>query len=85
MDVSEKSFLKKLKENKWQEIHHDAEYRKGSWFIIKDTSHWWMVGTDKNSRVFDVPEPSDYIAQWTVNQIEHLCMTDDKIATTKSG
>ena len=85
MPTNENTFLTKLKENKWQEVHYDAEYRKGSWFIIRDTSNWWMVGTDNNSRAFDVPEPSDYTVPWTVNLIEHLCMTDDKVSSTKSG
>jgi len=76
--------LKHLKEKGWQEVHHDTEYRKGSWFVIRDTSHWWMVGTEANSRIFDVPEPTEYTAPWTVNLIEHLCKTDDKITFAKT-
>ncbi len=79
MAKNENSFLVKLKENLWQEVHYDSEYRKGNWLIIRDTSHWWMIGTVNNPRVFDVPEPSDYTAPWTVNLIEHLCTLNDKI------
>lgn len=45
MTTNKNSFLDTLKENKWQEVNYDTEYRKGSWFIIRDTSHWWMIGT----------------------------------------
>jgi hypothetical protein len=78
-------FLNKLKDNGWKEIRYDSEYRKGTWFIIRDTGSWWIVGTESNPRVFDVAEPSDYTAPWTVNLIEHLCKTDEKISASKSG
>lgn len=73
-------FLKRLKENNWTEVVFDTEYRKGSWFIVRDTGSWWMVGTENNSRVFDVPEPSDYTATWTINLIEHLCKMDEQVS-----
>ena len=72
-------FLAALKENNWQEVQYDWEYKKGNWFIKRDTSHWWMAGSDKNPRIFDVPEPTEHTAQWTVNLIEHICLADDKI------
>ena len=73
----ENSFIQKLKVNEWNEIIEDTEYHKGNWFIIRDTGSWWMVGTTLNPRVFDVPEAAEYLTQWTVNLIEHLCKMED--------
>lgn len=65
-------FLEKLLTNGWTEIWYDWEYKKGDWRILRDTGSWWMI-INKERRVFDFPEPTDYTAPWTVNLIEYLC------------
>jgi hypothetical protein len=71
-------FLNTLKENGWVEVDGDWEYRKGGWFILRDTGSWWMAGTVNTPRVFDVSEPHGNEG-WTVNLIEHLCKCDDEL------
>ena len=71
-------FLKTLKEHNWTEIAHNWEYSKGDWVVKRDSSSWWIVGTNLNPRIFDVPEPTSITAVWTVNLIEHLCEMDDR-------
>ena len=71
-------FINMLKENGWTEVREDWEYRKKSWFILRDTGSWWMLGTINNPRVFDIPEPQEN-ETWTVNLIEHLCKCDDEL------
>jgi hypothetical protein len=73
-----KSLIETLKENGWTEVKEDWEYRKGNWVILRDTSSWWMIGTDKNPRVFDIHEPKEYESKWTANLIEHLCKMEDE-------
>ena len=67
-----------LIENGWTEIKTDWEYRKNNWFILRDTSSWWMIGTDMNPRVFDISEPQEYETKWTINLIDHLCKMEDE-------
>lgn len=73
-----KSLIQTLKESSWTEIKEDWEYRKGNWFVHRDTSSWWIVGTDSNPRIFDVHEPMEYESKWTANLIEHLCKMEDE-------
>lgn len=82
VEISKMGFLKKLKENNWSEVAYNWEYRKGNWVIKRDTGSWWIVGTQSNPRIFDVPEPTSITAVWTVNLIEHLCKMDDKTQST---
>ena len=72
------NFINILKETGWIEINEDWEYRKKNWFIIRDTSSWWMVGTINNPRIFDIPEPEKN-EKWAINLIEHLCKCDDEL------
>jgi len=72
------NLAKALKQSHWVEIIEDWEYRKNNWCVLRDTSSWWMVGTDANPRVFDVPEPLDHEIQWVINLIEHLCKMEDE-------
>jgi hypothetical protein len=72
-------FSEALKQMGWVAVQDWGDFRKGSWIIVFDTGHWMMVGTEQNPRVFDVPVPDSYHAAWTVNLIEHLCATDDKL------
>jgi rubrerythrin len=74
----EKSLTKTLKENGWIEVKEDWEYRKKNWIVLRDTSSWWMVGTNSNPRVFDVHEPMEYESKWTTELIEHLCKMEDE-------
>jgi len=73
-----KSLVQTLKENGWTEVKEDWEFRKGNWVVLRDTSSWWMVGTNLNPRVFDVHEPMEFEAKWTANLIEHLCKMEDE-------
>jgi hypothetical protein len=68
-----------LKSAGWSEEQALTRYRKGSWECVFDTSHWIEVGTTDNRRIFDVPVPEPQLVQWTVNLIEHLCKTDDRV------
>jgi hypothetical protein len=63
----------------WSEIQPLVRYRKGSWECTYDTSSWIMVGTSDNRRIFDVPVPEPHLVRWTVNLIEHLCKTNDRV------
>jgi hypothetical protein len=69
-----------LKQLGWTEVQKDWEYRKNNWTVLRDTSSWWMVGTDSNPYVFDIHEPTEYEAKWTENLIEHLCKMEDERA-----
>jgi hypothetical protein len=71
-------FFEKLKAMGWTEVVTKQEYAKGNWKIDFDTSHWMIVSTNTNPRVFDVPAPGYYEAAWTVNLIEHLCQMEDE-------
>jgi len=73
-----KLLIQILKENGWTEVKENWEYRKENWVLLRDTSSWWMVGTDSNPYVFDVPEPMEHEAKWTANLIEHLCRMEDE-------
>ena len=73
-----KSLIQTLRERGWTEVQEDWEYRKENWIVLRDTSSWWMAGTDANPRVFDVHEPSEYESGWTTNLIEHLCKMEDE-------
>ena len=74
-----KSYLtQELTTTGWTEINKDWEYRKNNWRILRDTSSWWMVGTDSNPRVFDIQEPNEDETKWTANLIEHLCKMEDE-------
>ena len=73
------SFTDFLENNGWKEKQSSVEYIKGNWVVIFDTGSWMEIGTIKNPRVFDVPVPDESKMQWTLNLIEHLCKTDEKI------
>jgi hypothetical protein len=55
-----------------------ANYTKGGWSIVFDTSSWMIVSTESNPRVFDIHVPGEYESRWTVNLIEHLCRMEDE-------
>jgi hypothetical protein len=78
-------FLKQLQNNGWQEVNKDWEYRKGKWVVYRDTSRWFMVGTEANPRVFDVPYPTNTDVSWSVNLIEHLCEMEDERNRLRQG
>ena len=73
------SFINLIKEHGWTEVQKSIEYKKNHWILTFDTSAWIEVGTESNQRVFDVPVPEENKEQWTLNLIEHLCETDDKL------
>ncbi len=73
------SFIDALKNDGWEEIQESISYKKDDWLITFDTSSWIEVGTKYNPRVFDVPVPEETKVMWTLNLIEHLCITDDKL------
>jgi hypothetical protein len=72
----------RLLEASWIETS-PSEYRKGSWIASADTNSWWMIGTREQPRVFDVADPTDLTATWTLNLIEHICTSADEIALLK--
>jgi len=78
MTQNKQSLVSRLKSAGWAEIVPDWEYRKGTWGAWRDTSSWWMIGTDDNPRVYDVPERQVSDSQWTVGLIEHLCRMEDE-------
>jgi hypothetical protein len=78
-------FLEQLKDKGWQEVSKDWEYRKGEWVVYRDTSRWFMVGTEANPRVFDVPFPSDADVSWSIKLIEHLCQMEDERSRFRQG
>ncbi|HZZ81043.1 MAG TPA: hypothetical protein VFE62_21255 [Gemmataceae bacterium] len=53
-------------------------FTKGAWELGFDTSHWMILSTKDNPRVFDVPLPDQYHVGWTVNLVEHLCRVEDE-------
>jgi hypothetical protein len=61
-----------------------VEYRKGRWRIVFDTNSWMEIGTDTNPRVFDVPIPESHLEVWTLNLIEHLLATDEKLSDQRT-
>ncbi len=80
-----KYLVQTLKENGWTEVKEDWEYRKENWIALRDTSSWWIVGTDSNPYVFDVPEPMEDESKWTVNLIEHLCKMENERTRLRKG
>jgi len=73
------SFIGALKGDGWLEVQDAICYEKGNWVLTFDTSSWIEVGTKNNPRIFDVPVPEGNRERWTLNLIEHLCKTDDKL------
>lgn len=71
-------FADDLKAKGWVEGSHTADYTKGEWQILFDTSSWIIVSTKDNPRVFDVHVPGEYESGWAVNLIEHLCQMEDE-------
>ena len=67
----------------WSKIQ-PLTYRKGSWECVFDTSSWIMVCTSDNQRIFDVPVPEPHLVQWTLNLIDHLCETNDRLTELNS-
>lgn len=73
------SFINALRDAGWVEVKESINYRKGSWQLTFDTSSWIEVGTERTPRIFDVPIPEPHLFQWSLNLIEHLCKTDDRL------
>ena len=74
------SFVDTLKNNQWVDSGNSIEFHKGPWKLVFDTRSWIEVSTANNPRVFDVAVPEERLGRWTLNLIEHLCVTDDRIA-----
>ena len=53
-------------------------FTKGDWSLDFATSHWLIVSSRANPRVFDVPAPDEYHAAWAANLVEHLCRMEDE-------
>jgi hypothetical protein len=77
--VSILSFTETLKEDGWNEEISTVSFKKGTWVLTFDTSSWIEIGSQNNPRIFDVPVPDKDKENWTLNLIEHLCKTDDKL------
>lgn len=77
--TSDTSWGEVLKGAGWSEVSQFNYYVKGNWQITFDTSTWMHVGTTRNERVFDVPVPEAALERWTINLIDHLLTTDDRI------
>ncbi len=73
------AFADTLKYHGWIDSGDSVEFRKGSWRLVFDTSSWMEVSTANNPRVFDVPMPTERLESWTLNLVEHLCVSDDQI------
>jgi hypothetical protein len=62
----------------WMAHTPQGPFTKGDWELDFDTSHWMIVSSRTNPRVFDVPVPDEYHTAWAVNLIEHLCQMEDE-------
>jgi hypothetical protein len=67
-----------LRAKGWTVTSPTGPFKKGEWVIDFDTSHWMIVSSRSNPRVFDIPVPDEYHTAWTVNLIEHLCQMEDE-------
>jgi hypothetical protein len=62
----------------WRAHTPRGPFTKGDWALDFDTSHWLIVSSRANPRVFDVPAPDEYHAVWAANLVEHLCRREDE-------
>lgn len=67
-----------LRDKGWTVLTQKGPFVKGDWKVDYDTSHWMIVSSKTNPRVFDIPEPIESEAAWTANLIEHLCQMEDE-------
>ncbi len=78
-------FADDLKAKGWVENGGNADYTKGGWEILFDTSSWMTLSTESNPNVFDVHVPTAYESRWTANLIEHLCRMEDERARLRQA
>lgn len=73
------SFTDALIKDGWVEEVKGVIYTKSGRKIIFDTSSWMEIGTERTEKVFDVPVPSKELEAWSLNLINHLCETDERL------
>lgn len=79
--IALQTFTDALRADGWVEC---APYRfeKRNWIIVFDTSSCMELGTADTPRIFDVLVPSEgseHTVAWTLNLINHLFVTNDRL------
>ena len=69
----------------WTAHTPQEPFTKGDWSLDFDTSHWLIVSSRANPRVFDVPAPDEYHAAWAANLVEHLCRMEDELVRLRKA